>query len=113
MTRISAELRQKVRERANGRCEYCGKPEEYGAGSFHVDLIIAQKHKGSDDLENLAWACFRCNVSKGADIASIDVETQQLTLLYNPQLQIWNEHFFLDIDQAVIVGQTPAGRISV
>jgi hypothetical protein len=113
MSRIPAETRQKVRDRANGRCEYCLKLEEYGGGSFHVDHIIAQKHKGADDLENLAWACFRCNVSKGTDIASVDVETQQLTLLYNPRLQIWHEHFFLEIDHATIVGQTSTGRVSV
>lgn len=113
MTRISAELRQRVRKRANGRCEYCGKPEVYSSGSFHVDHILAQKHKGSGEFENLAWACFRCNVSKGTDIASVDAETNQLTTLYNPRTQLWDEHFLLEFDTATIVGLSPAGRVSV
>ncbi len=53
--------RMEVRQRANGRCEYCMLPEEASEVAFHVEHIRAKQHGGSDDLSNLALACDRCN----------------------------------------------------
>lgn len=104
-------LRQEVRQRAGNRCEYCRKPEGVGLYSHHVDHIIATKHGGSSDLNNLAWACFQCNTTKSSDIASYDAQTRALTPLYNPRLDLWDDHFRLD--GALIVGITPVGRVTV
>jgi len=42
-------LRQLVRERAGLRCEYCHLPEFAAAAAiFHVEHIIAKKHRGSE-----------------------------------------------------------------
>lgn len=62
-------------------------------------------------MENLAWSCFRCNTTKAGDIASYDDETDQLTPLYNPRTQEWNQHF--EMDGPLIFGKTPVGRVTV
>jgi 5-methylcytosine-specific restriction endonuclease McrA len=90
--------RSQVRERAQGYCEYCLLPEEADAISFEVDHIIAEQHGGLTDLGNLAYACFECNRKKGPNLTSIDPQTNEITILFNPRLQQWNDHFQLHKD---------------
>ena len=46
MARPSQALQAEVRRRAGGRCEYCLFPEAAAELPFHLDHIIAQKHRG-------------------------------------------------------------------
>jgi len=62
-------------------------------------------------MSNLAWACFRCNVSKGSNISSYDPYTGQLTPLFNPRTQRWRTHFILD--GPYIRGRTAGGRVTI
>lgn len=111
MSRVPSSIRDSVRQRAEGRCEYCGKQERFSPYSFHVDHIIpVKRHGGSAGLENLAWACFDCNTNKSADISGYDEQTGELTPLYNPRTQIWDEHF--EMVDALIHGKTPIGRVT-
>jgi HNH endonuclease len=48
---------------------------------------------GSDDLINLAAACYRCNEFKGAKISEIDPGTGQSSRLFNPRTDLWSNHF--------------------
>jgi HNH endonuclease len=113
MTRVPKRIREQVRQRANGRCEYCHKPEGVTTFSHQVDHIIPEKHLGSPrDLINLAWACFRCNNAKTSEISSYDELNNQLTPLYNPRTQQWDDHFEMQHDGA-IVAKTPIGRVTV
>lgn len=98
MTRVyvSTVLRQTVRERAGGRCEYCLYPEEMSFLAFEVEHIVAEKHRGTTTADNLALACPYCNRFKGTDLGSLDPETGQLTPFFNPRAQRWAEHFRLD-----------------
>jgi hypothetical protein len=111
MSRIPKTLRVQVRERASGICEYCQKPEFLSTNGFHVDHIIPERHGGNSNLDNLAWACFDCNIAKGTDIASIDPDTRQITPLYNPRTQIWEQHFAKQ--GQYIVGKSAVGRTTV
>lgn len=112
MTRVSASIREQVRQRADHRCEYCRMIEAYSQRSYHVDHIIpVNRHRGSTGVENLAWACTRCNIHKASDIASYDSDTGQLTPFYNPRTQSWGDHFRMD--GSIIVGKTPIGRVTV
>lgn len=111
MSRVSDILREQVRKRAGGRCEYCGKPDVVSTYGYHVDHIIPIVHGGNSDVGNLAWACFECNVSKGRDIASYDPVTQVLTPLYNPRTDLWEHHFVFEV--ARIRGITAIGRVTV
>lgn len=47
-------------EKTNGRCSYCGKAEEY----LEIDHMIPRAQGGTNHIENLTPACFRCNSSK-------------------------------------------------
>jgi 5-methylcytosine-specific restriction endonuclease McrA len=111
MTTISETTRSQVRERERRRCEYCRKPEGISVYPHHIEHIIARKHGGTSLLDNLAWACFQCNVTKGSDIASYDSETNELTPLYNPRTDNWNDHFELLNDE--VVGKTSIGRVTI
>lgn len=97
MTYIPAALRREVAERAHFCCEYCRMRNEDKGSPFAIDHIISEKHGGETVLENLCYACFRCNGYKGSDIASIDPDDpEQLTWLFSPRKHIWTEHFRLD-----------------
>jgi len=109
--RIPEALRQQVRERADKRCEYCRKREGVMYRRFHTDHIRPKQHGGMTIVDNLAWACFECNVSKGRDVSSYDRLTGNLTTLYNPRTQLWDDHFV--IDHGEIRGTTAIGRVTV
>ena len=64
--------RDLVRRRADERCEYCRLRQAHSAFRHHVEHIIAKQHGGSDDAENLALACHRCNFRKGPNLSRID-----------------------------------------
>lgn len=100
-----------VRRRAGGACEYCRLPQWGHESPFQVDHIIARQHRGTDDLENLAFACFNCNTHKGPNIASIDPATDQLVRLFNPRRDKWSEHFVYQ--GALAIGLTPIGAATI
>jgi hypothetical protein len=104
--------RQAVRDRAGDCCEYCRLPASGGTIPFHVDHIVPVKHNGSDDLDNLCLACYKCNAHKGSDLVGIDPETDKITPFYHPRSQAWDEHFSIHPDLR-IEGLTPEGRTTV
>jgi 5-methylcytosine-specific restriction endonuclease McrA len=62
-TYVSAALRRLVYDRAKGACEYCWMPEIAVLVSHEVDHVIAEKHGGSTDKDNLALSCTVCNIN--------------------------------------------------
>jgi len=106
--KISAELRKLVSDRAQGRCEYCLLHQDFSIYIHEVDHIIAQKHDGQTTADNLALACLSCNRHKGTDLATFDPAKGELTLLFHPRDQIWQEHFVLSNGR--IEGITATGR---
>lgn len=112
MRRIPSAIREQVRQRANLRCEYCQLPENYVNQRHQIDHIVARRHDGSDEMNNLAWACFYCNNGKGSDLSSIDPLTKQPAWLYNPRQQKWDEQFTIDTD-GLIHGKTAEARTTI
>jgi len=105
-------LRQRVRNRAEGRCEYCRLPESaVPLITFHVEHVLPRQHGGADDANNRALACPWCNWAKGPNPSGIDPESQAVVTLFNPRTQSWFEHFARR--RATIVGLTPVGRATV
>ena len=94
-TYIPSALRRLVCDRAKGCCEYCLISEATAFAPHEIDHIIAEKHGGLTEAENLALSCTLCNKHKGSDIASIDPETGEVIPLYNPRRDKWHEHFRL------------------
>lgn len=105
-------LDHQVFERAKGRCEYCHVPRTAYVAPFQIDHIIARQHGGRTTADNLALACFHCNLHKGPNIASLDPPGHgHLVRLFNPRMDQWSEHF--DWDRAEIIGLTAIGRATV
>ena len=90
---ISFSLRQLVIERAQGRCEYCLIHQDFSIYTHEIDHIIAVKHGGQTLSENLALSCLPCNHYKGSDFATLDPNNGEIIRLFNPRLQVWDEHF--------------------
>ena len=111
MTYIPEILRQEVAERAEYRCEYCLIHQADSLYKHEIDHIIPEQHRGKTLSENLCLACLECNRNKGANFASFDPETNQVTLLFNPRKDEWEKHFRLD--GAVIIPMTAEGRVTV
>lgn len=108
----SAELRNLVRTRAGGRCEYCGlRQDEDPFFRFHIEHVIARQHGGPTTADNLALACHHCNLHKGPNLSGIDPENGAMVALFNPRVQRWEEHFALR--GTLVVGLTEIGRATV
>lgn len=112
MSSIPSELRTTVQKRASFCCEYCLYPEALGYASFEIDHIIAIKHGGQSELDNLANSCPICNKFKGSDVASYDPKTGKLTPLFNPRKEKWSAHFQV-AESGVIEPLTQVGRVTV
>lgn len=110
-TYIPVALRRQVYERAKGCCEYCLIPEIATLATHEIDHIIAEKHGGCTEAENLALSCTLCNKHKGSDLTSIDPETGEIIPLYNPRQNKWNEHFRLN--DAEFVPLTSIGQVTI
>lgn len=111
-TYISAELRRSVSERAGNCCEYCRQPAPARFLLPHeLDHVIAEKHGGLTEFDNLAFTCWRCNRHKGTDLGSFDPLTGQFSFLFNPRTQNWAEHFAFV--RGTLAGLTAEGRTTI
>lgn len=111
---VSAQLRRAVMVRAGHCCEYCRISQEDQFFAFEIDHVIAEKHGGETHLDNLCLSCPDCNAFKGSDIASLDREVgSELTPLYNPRQDRWDEHFHFDAATGRVEARTPIGRVTV
>jgi hypothetical protein len=108
---VSHNLRRQVMERANFICEYCLLHDDESHFGGELDHIISLKHDGPTELENLAYACLRCNRHKGTDLGSINWQTRQLVRFFNPRTDRWQEHF--ELRSAEIVPLTEIGEATV
>lgn len=106
-----------VAQRAQHRCEYCLAPEVIFNFRFEVEHITPPSKAGKDKLPNLALACRSCNLFKASHEEFIDPElapnTKQLISLFNPRIDVWQEHFEIDQLTAEIIGLTPNGRATI
>ncbi len=58
-TYIPVALRNVVYERAKAACEYCLTPEMITFAPHQIDHVIAEKHGGATEQDNLALACIQ------------------------------------------------------
>jgi 5-methylcytosine-specific restriction endonuclease McrA len=105
-------VRHLVRQRAKRRCEYCQlHQDDSPLAALHIEHIRPIKHGGSDALENLCLACIDCNLHKGTNLTGIDPETDEITPLFHPRRDNWDEHFFWNGIR--IAGHTAVGRATI
>lgn len=103
-------LKQAIRERAKYLCKYCHSPETISTSRFTIDHIKPRSLGGSDEFENLALACSRCNQRRYNFTVGIDIKTQSTTPLFNPRQQQWKNHFIWTKEGTKIIGTTAIGR---
>ena len=112
------DVADEVRRRASHRCEYCRIPQAAFPRPFHLEHVVAKQHGGTTELDNLALACWHCNLKKGPNLTGIDPETGQITHLFHPRKDRWEEHFTVGVGTLLplgieIRGLTATGRATV
>lgn len=71
--KIKIETEFKIFERDGFKCVYCGKSSIENGVKLHVDHIFPKIKGGDNNPINLTTACQDCNISKNAEIMSIDI----------------------------------------
>jgi HNH endonuclease len=110
---ISALVRQQVINNAQYRCEYCKTSSKLTGMPLTMEHITPQSLGGSDDLSNLAAACYRCNEFKGAKVQVLDPMTGESSRLFNPRSDSWVEHFAWDVNRTMVMGLSAIGRVTI
>lgn len=108
---LSESIKNQVISRANKCCECCLKSNLVAYVSHQIDHIISLKHGGNNDIDNLAYACYLCNVNKGSDIGTVLLPERTFTRLYNPRTDNWNEHF--EIFEGKFYPKTPIAEATI
>lgn|SRR5262249_8881943 len=62
---MSHPLHELVRQAFGCCCAYCGIPEDSAGAELTVDHYQPRSAGGTDEIENLVCACYRCNLYKG------------------------------------------------
>ena len=102
----------RVRERGGHRCEYCRLHQKNSPlAVLHVEHIRPKVHGGSDHFDNLALACIDCNLHKGTNLTGVDPQSNQVTELFHPRRERWEDHFAWRGNY--IVGTTAIGRTTI
>jgi hypothetical protein len=110
---IPRDLRPRIRKRAKNRCEYCHYPQIACYAPFHFDHFLPHSHGGTTHFGNLVFACPNCNGAKHAKIDAADPTTGLRVPLFNPRVDVWEEHFRWSANGLKILGKTPIGRATV
>lgn len=94
MVRRKIPLKDKefIYNRANGICEYCHRKLHQGE-IWEAEHIKPSNIGGSNNPENLAVACTRCNKNKSSRTDNIDPITGLSVPLFNPRETNWETHF--------------------
>lgn len=111
MRDLTRELHERVKQRANNRCEYCGLSQASQEATFHIDHVFPRAAGGTSDFQNLALACVSCSLRKSSRLTAIDPQTGEEAAIFNPRLQLWSDHF--EWDEELLVPLTSIGRATV
>jgi hypothetical protein len=111
--RISVQQKELIAERARYRCEYCFSQVAYCPDPFSVDHITPRSMGGTNNLDNLAFACLGCNNRKFTSTTALDPVTGTSVPLYHPRRDIWHDHFLWDDHARLLIGLTPIGRATI
>ncbi len=113
MSKLSQKLDKEIREASKNRCGYCLTPQSLTSHKLEIEHIYPISKGGTSEKENLCLACRHCNLHKSAKIYGFDAVTAKRVRLFNPNKQIWSEHFTWNRDKTSLIGKTPAGRATI
>ena len=113
MTAVSHTIKDLVRQRAGGCCEYCRCPDQFATQPHSIEHIRPRAHGGSDDPDNLALACQGCNNHKYAKVVAVDELTDETAPLFHPREMNWTDHFAWSDDYSEVIPLSAVGRVTV
>jgi len=93
---ISADTRQIIREKFRYCCGYCGISESDVGGELEIDHFQPASKGGTNDIDNLVYACVHCNRFKGNYWP--DETGSHAYLLLRPDKPDYAEHVDLTIN---------------
>ena len=109
---IGARTKAPVRECAQNTCEYCTlRQDDSPLAALHIEHIVPKIHGGTDNPDNLALACIDCNLHKGTYLTGIDPHTNEVTELFRPRRQNWDDYF--EWRGIHLIGKTAIDRTTV
>lgn len=111
--KIPPAIRDLVRQRAGGKCEYCHALERWQYVPFTVDHVVPVVEDGTDHPDNLALACFHCNRRKANLLSAPDPASGADVSLFNPRYDEWRKHFIWSEDSLQVIGLTAVGRATI
>ena len=106
-------MKKFVRERAKGLCEYCCSPADFSPDPFSVEHIIPKTKGGSNNADNLAFACQGCNGRKYNHVEAKDPFSDHYVPLYHPRQDNWQDHFTWNESATHLVALSPTGRATI
>ena len=111
--KISDSVQAQVRRRAKKLCEYCHASEQWQYVRFTIEHVTPVYVGGSDELSNLALACFHCNRRKSNRTTGTDPDSNIEVPLFNPRQDRWSEHFIWSADELYILERSVIGRATI
>jgi hypothetical protein len=111
--RIPIRLRKLVLARDLGRCAFCRCAESLMGVTFEIDHVSPRAAGGTTTLDNLCLCCPTCNRHKAARTQALDPATGEISPLFHPILDTWEDHFEWREGATLLAGHTAAGRTTV
>ncbi len=105
---LAASIREQVRQRARCACEFCGITEIDTGGMLTIDHFQPRTKAGSDELENLIYACITCNQYK----QDYWPRTETAPILWNPRQESASQHF-VEQEDGQLTALTPIGMFTI
>jgi HNH endonuclease len=105
---LAASIREQVRQRAQCACEFCGTSEIDAGGLLTIDHFQPRSKQGSNQLDNLIYACISCNQSKQDYWPSQDTAPK----LWNPRQETASQHF-VEQDDGQLTALTLTGEFTI
>jgi hypothetical protein len=110
---IPVDLQRKIRTKFADCCAYCHTAEFLTVTTFEFEHIIPLSTGGETVFDNLCLSCPSCNRYKVSRQKVLDEDTQQEVSLFNPQQQLWSEHFAWSEDGTEIIPLTSVGTVTI
>jgi hypothetical protein len=105
-------LHEQVRRAFGFRCGYCRVDETSAGAELTVDHYRPLSAGGADDLENLVYACFRCNLYKG-DYWPLPEEEAAGLFVLHPQRHILGDHLRENSQTGHLEPMTATGEFNI
>jgi 5-methylcytosine-specific restriction endonuclease McrA len=89
---VSVQLTAQILADAGHRCGYCRTDERLTGSLLSIEHILPIAAGRPTERENLWRSCRECNERKGAQVQATDPESGEISALYNPRTQSWDDH---------------------